>query len=122
MEIRPIRTETDYEAALKETEQLMNSEPGTPEADRLEVLTTLVEAYEERHYPIPAPDPVEAIRYYMASRGLSQKDLEPYIGDRAKVKEVLSRKRPLSIAMIRRLHNELGISAEVLIQPYNRAA
>ncbi len=114
--------ETDYEAALKETEQLMNSEPGTPEADRLEVLTTLVEAYEQQHYPIPAPDPVEAIRYYMASRGLSQKDLEPYIGDRAKVKEVLSHKRPLPIAMIRRLHNELGISAEVLIQPYNRAA
>lgn len=122
MEIRPIKTEADYEAALKEIEHLMNSAPGTPEADRLEILTTLIEAYEERHYPIPAPDPVEAIRYYMESRGLSQKDLEPYIGDRVKVKEVLSRKRPLSIAMIRRLHKGLGISADVLIQPYTKAA
>lgn len=120
MEIRPIRTEADYETALKEIEQLMNSGPGTPGADRLEVLTTLVEAYEERHYPIPAPDPVEAIRYYMESRGLSQKDLEPFIGDRAKVKEVLSRKRRLSMAMIRRLHKGLGISAEILIQPYTK--
>ncbi len=122
MEIRPIRSEADYETALKEIERLLNSEPRTPEADRLEVLTTLVEAYEERHYPIPAPDPVEAIRYYMASRGLSQKDLEPYIGDRTKVKEVLSRKRPLSIAMIRRLNKGLGISADVLIQPYTKPA
>ncbi len=121
MGIRPIRTESDYEAALKEIEQLMNSVPDSPEADRLEVLSTLVEAYEERHYPIPAPDPVEAIQYYMESRGLSQKDLEPYVGDRAKVKEVLSRKRPLSIAMIRRLNKGLGISADVLIQPYVKA-
>ena len=100
----------------------MDAAPGTPDADRLEVLSTLVVAYEEEHYPIPTPDPVEAIRYYMESRGLSQKDLEPYIGDREKVKQVLQRKRPVSIAMIRRLHNGLGISADVLIQPYDKVA
>ena len=122
MDIRPIKTENDYDVALKEIDRLVDAAPGTPNADRLEILSTLVVAYEEEHYPIPTPDPVEAIRYYMESRGLSQKDLEPYIGDREKVKQVLQRKRPLSIAMIRRLHNGLGISADVLIQPYAKAA
>jgi HTH-type transcriptional regulator/antitoxin HigA len=121
MEIKPIKTEVDYEAALKEIERLFDAEPGTPESDRLEVLTTLVEAYEDEHYAIPAPDPVEAILYYMESRGLKRADLEPYIGSRARVSEILNRKRPLTLAMIQRL-NQLGIPAEALIQPYNIAS
>ena len=118
MDIRPIKNETDYEAALVEIERLFNAEPGTPEDDRLEVLVTLVEAYETDHYPIPAPDPIEAIKYYMESRGLTRADMEPYIGSRARVAEVLNRKRPLSLHMIRRLCEGLGISADVLLQPY----
>ena len=119
MEIRPIKTEADYEAALAEIEALFEAEPGTPESDRLEVLTTLVAAYEEAHYAIPSPDPVEAIKYYMESRGLVRRDLEPYLGSRARVSEILNRKRPLSLTMIRRLNENLGIPAEVLIQPYD---
>lgn len=118
MDIRPIRTEADYQAALVEIERLFSAEPNTPEGDRLEVLVTLVEAYEARHYPVEAPDPVEAIKYYMESRGLSRGDLEPYIGSRARVAEVMNRRRPLSLGMIRRLHTGLGIPAEVLVQPY----
>ena len=120
-DIRPIRTEADYDAALAEIERLFDAAPGTHEGDRLEVLTTLVVAYEEQHYCIPAPDPVEALKYYMESRGLSRRDLEPYIGGRARVSEVLNRKRPLSLVMIRRLHTELGIAADILIQPYAMA-
>ncbi len=123
MDIRPIKAEADYQAALKEIERLMNrAAPNTPEGDRLEVLAALVEHYEAEHFPIPTPDPVEAIRYYMESRGLTRKDLEPYIGDREKVNAVLRRKRPLSIAMIRKLNAGLGISADVLIQPYHSRA
>ena len=118
MEIRPIKTEADYEAALEEIERLFDATPDTPEGDRLEVLTTLVEAYEEKRYAIPLPDPVEAIQYYMESRGLTRRDLESYIGSRGRVSEILNRKRSLSIEMIRRLHAGLGIPAEVLIQPY----
>ncbi len=118
MDIKPIKTEADYEAALNEVEHLLDSSPNTPAGDRLEVLTTLIEAYEERHYAIPSPDPIETIFYYMESRGLSRSDLEPYIGSRARVSEVLNRKRPLSIHMIRKLHTGLGIPAEILIQPY----
>jgi HTH-type transcriptional regulator/antitoxin HigA len=118
MEIRPIRTEADYEAALAEIERLFDAAPNTSESDRLDVLTTLVEAYEAQHYHIPEPDPVEAIKYYMESRGLSRSDLEPYIGSRARVTEVLNRKRPLSLNMIRRLYVGLGIPAQVLVQPY----
>jgi len=121
MEIRPIKTEADYQVALKEIECLFGALPDTPEGDRLELLTTLVEAYEEKHYNIPLPDPIEAILYHMESRGLSRRDLEPYMGSRARVSEVLNRKRPLSIDMIRNLHAGLGISAEVLIQPYSLA-
>jgi|SRR3990172_3521563 len=121
MEIRPIKTEADYEAALKEIEGLFDSEPGTPEGDRMDILITLVEAYEDEHYDIPAPDPVEAIFYYMESRGLTRADLEPFIGSRARVSEILNRKRPLTLAMIQRLH-QLGIPAEVLIKPYKVAA
>ena len=119
MDIKPIRTEVDYESALAEIERLFEAEPDTAEGDRLEVLSTLVEAYEEAHYPIPAPDPIEAIYYYMESRGLSRKDLEPYVGSRARVAEILNKKRPLSLLMIRKLHNGLGIPAEVLIQSYD---
>jgi HTH-type transcriptional regulator/antitoxin HigA len=118
MEIRPIKTEADYQAALEEIERLFDAAPDTPEGDRLEVLVTLVEAYEEKHYTIPLPDPIEAIQYYMESRGLTRRDLESYIGSRGRVSEILNRKRPLSIEMIRRLHAGLGIPAEVLIQPY----
>jgi len=118
MEIRPIRTETDYEAALAEIERLFDAAPDSPEGDRLDVLATLVEAYEAQHYPIPEPDPVEAIKYTMESRGLSRADLEPFIGSRARVAEVLNRRRPLSLNMIRRLHAGLGMPADVLVQPY----
>lgn len=118
MDIRPIRTETDHQAALQEVERLFEASPNTPEGDLLEVLTTLIDAYEEQHHGIPWPDPIAAILYTMESRGLSRRDLEPYIGSRARVSEVLSRKRPLSIEMIRKLHAGLGLPAEVLIQPY----
>ena len=118
MDIKPIRTQRDHKAALKEIERLFDAKPGTLDGDRLDVLATLVEVYEHQHYPILPPDPVEAILYFMESRGMSRKDLEPYLGSRAKVSEVLNRKRPLSIQMIRRLHEGLGIPAEVLILPY----
>jgi len=116
MDIKPIKTEADYEAALAEIERFFDARPGTPEGDRLEVLTTLVEAYEDKHYSIPLPDPVEAIQYYMESRDLSRRDLEPYLGSRARVSEVLNRRRPLSLKMIRSLNAGLGIPAEVLIR------
>lgn len=119
MEIKPIKTETDYNAALEEIEQLFNAAPDSPDGDRLEILTTLVEAYEEKHHCIPLPDPIEAILYHMESRGLSRRDLEPYIGSRARVSEILNRRRPLTMEMVRNLHKGLGISAEVLIQPYD---
>jgi HTH-type transcriptional regulator / antitoxin HigA len=118
MDIHPIRTEAEYEAALAEIERLFEATPQTPEGDRLDVLATLVEAYEQQHYSIPTPDPIEALTYYMESRGLSRQDLEPYLGNRARVSEVLNRKRALSLEMIRRLHAGLGIAAEILIQPY----
>ena len=117
MDIRPIHTETDYRATLKEISGLMASDPavGTPQGDRLDILATLVQAYEERHFPIGAPDPVEAIKFRMEQSGLSVKDLEPLIGKSNRVYEILNRKRPLTLAMIRRLHQALGIPAEVLI-------
>ena len=108
--------------ALGEIQGLFNARPGTPAGDQLEVLVTLVEAYEEKHHPVAPPDPVEAILYWMQSRGLARSDLEPYLGSRAKVSEILNRKRPLSIEMIRRLHKGLGIPAEILIQPYELKA
>src|SRR5262245_35622831 len=93
MDIRPIKTEADYQTALAEIERLFDAQPDTPEGDRLDVLTTLVEVYEADHEPIAAPDPIEAIAYYLESRGLTRRDLEPYIGSRARVSEVLNRKR-----------------------------
>jgi HTH-type transcriptional regulator/antitoxin HigA len=122
MEIKPIKTETDYQAALTEIDRLFDALPGTPDSDRLDVLTTLVEAYEAKHEIIPLPDPIETLVYYMESRGLTRRDLERYIGSRARVAEVLNRRRALSIEMIRRLHQGLGIPAEVLIQPYELRA
>ena len=119
MDIKPIKTEMDYEATLAEIEQLFGATPGTPEGDRLEILTTLVEVYENQRYSLPLPDPIAAIDYYLESRGLSRRDLEPYIGSRARVSEVLNRRRPLSLEMIRRLSRGLGIPAEVLIQSYD---
>ena len=121
MDIQPIRNDADYEAALREIERLFDAEPDTPEGDRLEVLVTLVEAYEAKHYDIPLPDPIEAIKYHMESRGLSRRDFEPYIGSRARVSEILNRRRPLSLRMIRNLETGLGIPAEVLIQTYELA-
>ncbi len=118
MNIKPIKTKSDYQAALKEIEKLLDAKPNTHSPIVWKCLTILVEAYEGKHYNIPLPNPVEAILYYIESRGLSRKDLEPYIGSRARVSEVLNRKRPLSVDMIRKLHQGLGIPAEILIQPY----
>jgi len=118
MDIKPIRTEEDYETALEEIERLFDSEPGTPEGDKLEVLTILVNAYEEEHYSIPLPEPIEAIEYHMERLGLSRRDLEPYIGAPSRISEILNRKRPLTMNMIRRLHAGLGIPIEILAQQY----
>jgi HTH-type transcriptional regulator/antitoxin HigA len=119
MEIRPIRTKTDYRAALKEVERLWDADPGTPDGDRVDVLVTLIEAYEATHYPIPAPDPIAAIEFMMQQKGLSRRDLERAIGSRGRVSEVLNRKRPLTLPMVRELSALLQIPAEVLIQPYD---
>src|SRR5436190_14281157 len=115
-DVRPIRTERDYEAALKGVERLWGSKVGTRDGDRLDVLATLIDAYENDHYPMDPPDPIEAIKFRMEQQGLTRKDLEGILGSRTRVAEVLSRRRGLSINMIRRLHEELGISAEVLIR------
>jgi HTH-type transcriptional regulator/antitoxin HigA len=117
MEIKPIRTKADYRAALKEIEGLMSAAADTPEGERLDVLVTLVEAYESRHYRLDLPDPVEAIKFRMEQQGLTPKDMVPMIGRINRVYEILNRKRPLTLAMIQRLHSELGISAESLIKP-----
>ena len=116
MDIRPIKTRTDYKAARTEIEGLMDAGPYTPEGDRLDVLVTLVEAYENKHFPIGPPDPIEAIKFRMEQDGLTRKDLEPMIGSRARVSEVLSGKRTLTLGMIRRLVAGLNIPAEVLIR------
>jgi HTH-type transcriptional regulator/antitoxin HigA len=116
MNIQPIKTEADYEAALAEIEQLWDAVPGSEEGDRLDVLTTLVEAYEEKHHPIPPPDPVDAILFRMEQLGLSRRDLEQYIGPRGRVAEILNRTRTLTLPMVRRLHEGLGIPAEILIR------
>jgi HTH-type transcriptional regulator/antitoxin HigA len=116
-ELKPIRSEADYERSLAEVERLWGAKIATPEGDRLDVLATLIEAYEAQHYPMDPPDPIEAIKFRMEQQGLTRKDLEPMIGTRTRVAEVLNRKRGLSISMIRRLHARLGISADVLIRP-----
>ena len=119
-EVRPIRTDADHAAAMDEVERLWGAKSGTPDGDRLDVLATLIEAYELKHHQIDPPDPIEAIRFRMEQQGLERKDLEPMIGTRNRVAEILGRKRSLSIEMIRRLHDGLGIPAEVLIRPSRR--
>lgn len=116
MEIVPIKTKQDYRRTLKEIDGLMTAKHGTPEGDRLDVLVALVEAWEARNYPVDLPDPVAAIRYHMEQNGLAPKDLVEYFGSRNRVNEVLNRRRPLSLKMIRRLHRGLGIPAESLIK------
>jgi HTH-type transcriptional regulator/antitoxin HigA len=116
MEIKPIKTEADYRAALGEIETLMRADADTPEGEHLDVLVTLVEAYERRHYALDLPDPIEAIKFCMDQKGLSPKDLEPMIGRQNIVQDILSRKRPLTLKMIWRLHKQLGIPADCLIQ------
>lgn len=115
MNIRPIKNESDYEAALARLEAIWDPAEGSPEADELEVLTVLIEDYENRHHPVPPPDPVDAILFRMEQQGLTRKDLEPLLGGRARVSEVLNRKRGLSMAMIRRLHRELHIPLDSLV-------
>lgn len=116
MEIRPIKTKTDYRVVLKQIESLMAAKANTPEGERLDVLATLVEAYERKHFPLELPDPVEAIKFRMEQLELTPKDLEPMIGRMNRVYEVLNHKRPLTLKMIWRLHRELGIPAESLIK------
>jgi HTH-type transcriptional regulator/antitoxin HigA len=116
---RPIRNEPEYRRALREIDGLLEAPAGSPRADKLELLSILVEAYEQAHYPIGPADPIEAIKFRMEQQGLSRKDLEPYLGSRARVSEVLNRRRRPSVEMIRRLHKGLGIPAEVLLQPYS---
>src|SRR5919108_1471903 len=121
-DVKPIRSEADYEAALAEVDRLWGTKSGTPRGDRLDVLATLIDAYEAEHYPIDPPDPIEAIKFRMEQQGLTRRDLEDIIGSRTRIAEVLNRKRGLSIAMIRRLHERLGISADVLIRPSRKRA
>jgi HTH-type transcriptional regulator / antitoxin HigA len=121
-EVKPIRSNADYGAALVEVERLWGAKPGTRNGDRLDVLATLIDAYEAEHFPVDPPDPIEAIKFRMEQQNLTRRDLEEIIGTRARVAEVLSGKRGLSIAMIRRLHEHLGISADVLIRPSRKHA
>jgi HTH-type transcriptional regulator/antitoxin HigA len=121
-EMKPIRTEADYEAALEEVAALWGAVSNTPKGDRLDVLATLIDVYEAKHHAMDPPDPVEAIKFRMEQQGMTRKDLEDIIGTRTRIAEVLNRKRSLSIGMIRRLHDQLGISAEILIQPSRKVA
>jgi HTH-type transcriptional regulator/antitoxin HigA len=122
MNIKPIRTKADYRKALKAIESLMSAMPNTPQGEKLDVLVTLVEAYERKHFPMDLPDPVAAIKYAMEEKGLTVADLEPMIGKRNRVYEVLNRKRGLTLAMIWKLHRGLGIPAEALIKPPTQSA
>jgi HTH-type transcriptional regulator/antitoxin HigA len=115
--LKPIRTEADYQAALVVIERLWGARAGTSEGDRLDILATLVDAYENEHHPMDPPDPIEEIKFRMEQQGLNHKDLADILGSRTRVAEVLNRRRGLSINMIRRLHEKLGISVEVLIRP-----
>ena len=118
VEVRPIRSEADYEAALGEIAMIIQSRPGTPDGDRLDVLSTLVEAYEAEHHAIDAPDPIALVEFVMEQRGMSRADLGEFIGERGRVSEVLSKKRALSLPMIRKLNAGLGLPASVLVKPY----
>lgn len=117
MEIKPIRNDADHKEALREIEKLWGAKEGSADGDRLDVLTTLVEAYEDKHFPMGQPDPIEAIRFRLEQQGLDHRALVGVIGGRSRVYEVMNGKRALSLAMIRRLHARFGIPAEVLIQP-----
>lgn len=119
MDIKPIKTELDYQTALDNILQLFDAKPNTPEGDKLEILTTLVQVYEEEHYPIDFPDAVDALNYWMESRGLQRKDLQVFIGTRARISEILNRKRELTLTMIRKLNEGLKIPAELLIKKTN---
>ena len=121
MNIQPINTKKDYQAALKRVESLWDAKPKTQEGNEFDILVTLISAYEEKHFPIDAPEPIEAIKFRMDQLGLAPSDLKPYIGARSKVSEVLNRKRSLSLPMIRRLSSGLNIPAESLIKEYNLA-
>jgi HTH-type transcriptional regulator/antitoxin HigA len=116
-DLKPIKTKADYKASLAEIERLWGARSGTPEGDRLDILATLIDAYENEHYPMDPPDPIEAIKFRMEQLGLTRKDLVEILGSRTRVAEVLNRRRGLSINMIRRLNKKLGISVDVLIQP-----
>lgn len=118
MQIRPIRTKAGHRAALKEVERLWDANPGTPDGDRVDVLVTLIEVYEAENFPIPAPDPISAINFMLEQKGLTRRDLEPAIGSRGRVSEVMTRKRPLTLPMVRALSALLDIPAEILIQAY----
>ena len=117
-DVKPIRTEADHQSALAELEKVWGAKSGTREGDRLDVLATLIDAYESEHHPIDPPDPIEAIRFRMEQQGLTRRDLEPAIGSRGRVSEVLNRKRPLTLPMVRALSALLQIPMEVLAQPY----
>lgn len=118
MKIKPIKIEADYRMALDRAKKIWDAEPGTPEADELEVLLPLIEHYEEIHYHIDPPDPIEAIKIRMEDLGLDRKDLEPCIGSRGRVSDILNRRRPLTLPMIRKLSEKLGLPGDVLITPY----
>lgn len=118
MDITPIKTEADFRAALAEIERLWDAEPDTPDGDRLDVMMTLVEAYERRHHPMPPADPIAAIEFMMEQRGMTRAELEPIIGSSGRVSDVLNRRRALSVSMIRRLSEALRIPVEILIRPY----
>jgi len=119
MDIKPIKTEQDYQEALQEVDKLIDAKSNTPDGDKLDILVTLIEAYEEKNHPVLPPEPVEAILHQMESQELSRKDLVPLFGSRSRVSEILNKKRSLSINMIRKLQDGLGISAEILIQSYD---
>lgn len=118
MELKPIRTKKDHQAALAEASRLWDAPAKSPEADRLDVLILLIESYERRHYPIADPDPIEFLQHVMENRNLTRRDLEPYIGPRGRVADIMNRARPLTLEMIRRLAEGLKLPAEVLIKPY----
>jgi HTH-type transcriptional regulator / antitoxin HigA len=122
IDLRPIRTPSDYEAALELMAKLWGADSNSTEGDKLDLLATLIDAYEAKHHPIDPPDPIEAIKFRMEQQGLTRKDLEGIIGTRTRIAEVMNRRRNLSIEMIRRLHDALGISADILIRPTRIAA
>ena len=118
MDLKPIKTKRDYQAALKRVEQLWHAAAGSIEADALDILSLIIADYETRHFPIADPDPIQFLEYVIESRGLTRKDLEAYIGSRARVAEVMNRRRALTLEMIRRLSDGLGLPADVLVQRY----